>query len=143
MIAKTAFYILNNESSLKGCAIYTCRIIEKAYSNNRKIYIHTTNLEAAQNFDIQLWTFSDISFVPHEIYTQNSNLDVQILIGYGNNLPEKKDILVNLTPEIMPFYQQFNHLIEVVPNDDNLKSLARKRFQTYQKDSCPIEIFNI
>ncbi|MDR1057540.1 MAG: DNA polymerase III subunit chi [Coxiellaceae bacterium] len=144
MIAKIAFYILNNDSSLKGRALYTCRIIEKAYFNNHKIYIHTSNQEEAQNFDLQLWTFSDISFIPHEIYSLNSNLDVPITIGYGEEItPEQKDILVNLTSEVVHSYQHFNHLIEVIPNDDQLKTLARQRFQIYQKAGCPIEVFKV
>jgi len=142
MISKIAFYILNNDSSLKGQYIYTCRIIEKAYTNNRKIYIHAPNQEEAQNFDTQLWTFSDISFIPHEIYDHNSNPSAPILIGFGDNPPESKDILINLTKEIIPFYQQFNHLIEVIPNDEQLKTLARKRYQIYQKDGYQIETFN-
>jgi len=143
MISKIAFYILNNESSLKGRALYTCRIIEKAYDNNHKIYIHTASLEETQNFDIQLWTFSDISFVPHEIYNQESNLEPRILIGHNEPPKGSNDILINLTSEIVPSYQQFNHLIEVVPNDNNLKDLARKRFQIYQKEGYPIEVFTI
>ncbi|HBC71929.1 MAG TPA: DNA polymerase III subunit chi [Coxiellaceae bacterium] len=142
MSLKAAFYILK-EPSLKERALYACRIIEKAYTNNHKIYIHTTNLEEAQNFDTQLWTFSDISFVPHEIYNPNSNTDAPILIGYSMGPIGQNDILVNLTPEIVPFYQQFNHLIEVVPNDENLKTLARKRFAVYQKQGYQTEVFNI
>ncbi len=142
-MSKIAFYILNNESSLKGRALYACRIIEKAYSNNHKIYVHVANSEEAQNFDAQLWTFSDISFVPHEIYGQGSNSDHQVLIGYGNPPNIMNDILVNMTPEMVPSYQQFNHLIEVIPNDDNLKVLGRKRFQIYQKEGHPLEVFNV
>jgi DNA polymerase-3 subunit chi len=143
MISKVAFYILNNESSLKGRDLYTCRIIEKAYSNNHKIYVHTSNTEETQNFDTQLWTFGDISFVPHEIYNQASNLESPVLIGHNEPPKESNDILVNLTSEIVPSYQQFNHLIEVIPNDDNLKALARKRFQIYQKEGYPVEVFNV
>jgi len=142
MPLKAAFYILK-ESSLKERALYTCRIIEKAYNSNHKIYIHTANLEEAQNFDTQLWTFSDISFVPHEIYDQNSSTDTSILIGYNKAPAEQNDILVNLTSEIIPFYQQFNHLIEVIPNDENLKVLARKRFNIYQKQGYQTEVFNV
>ena len=142
MPLKAAFYILK-EPSLKERALYTCRIIEKAYNSNHKIYIHTANLEEAQNFDTQLWTFSDISFVPHEIYDQNSSTDTSILIGYNKAPAEQNDILVNLTSEIIPFYQQFNHLIEVIPNDENLKVLARKRFNIYQKQGYQTEVFNV
>lgn len=143
MTSKISFYILNNEFSLKGRILYTCRIIEKAYNNNHKIYVHTANLEETQSLDTQLWTFSDISFIPHEVFNQDTNSDSQILIGYHEPPKGSNDILINLTSEIVPSYQQFNHLIEVILNDDNLKALGRRRFQIYQKEGYPIEVFNV
>ena len=144
MIQKAAFYILNNDPSPKGRILYACRIIAKAYNNNHQIYVHTNSLDEAQNFDTQLWTFNDISFIPHEIYTPNSNLDIPILIGYGDNFPARtNNILVNFTHEIAPFYRQFGHIIEIIPNEENLKATARQRFQIYQKDGYTTEVFNV
>jgi DNA polymerase III subunit chi len=143
MANKAAFYILNSESSSKGRALYTCRIIEKAFNNNHKIYIHAGDLEEAENFDTQLWTFSDTSFIPHEIYPPILSKDTPILIGHGDAPTGQNDILINLTPEVVPFYQKFNHLIEVIPNDDDLKALARKRFQIYKKAGYEPEVFNV
>jgi DNA polymerase-3 subunit chi len=142
MSPKAAFYILD-ESTLKARDLYACRIIDKAYSNGHNIYVHTTNLEEAQNFDIQLWTFRDISFIPHEISNQNSESETPILIGYNMTPTGTRDILINLTPEIPPFYQQFSHIIEIIPNDNNLKTSARQRYQTYQQQGYQMETFNI
>ncbi|MBU0744393.1 MAG: DNA polymerase III subunit chi [Gammaproteobacteria bacterium] len=140
---KAVFYILSNDSSPKGRYLYTCRIIEKAFNNNHKIYIHTANLEETQTFDIQLWTFGDISFVPHEIHPPSLDQDTPILIGHESPPSSQNDILINLTPEIAPFYKQFKHLIEVIPNEDSLKALARKRFQIYKKAGYSTEVFNV
>lgn len=143
MSRKAVFYILDNDSSLKGQNIYACRIIEKAFNNNHKIYVHTANLEEAQNFDNQLWIFRDISFIPHEIYTSDSSLETPVLIGYNNIPQERDDILVNLTIESPASYQHFNHIIEVVPHDDNLKTIARKRFKIYKEAGYNVEVFNV
>ena len=51
MSQKAAFYILS-DSSAKGHDVYACRIIEKAFINKRKIYVHTATLEEAQAFEI-------------------------------------------------------------------------------------------
>ena len=142
MSQKAVFYILP-QPTLKARDLYTCRIIEKAYANDHKIYVHLTTLEEAQNFDIQLWTFRDISFIPHEIYKQNLKSEVPVLIGHNAPPPEKKDILINLTSETPSFYQQFNHIIAVIPNDDALKISARKQYQTYQTQGYKMETFNI
>jgi DNA polymerase-3 subunit chi len=131
MSFKVSFYILN-ESTKKTCALYTCRIIEKIYNVGNSAYIYTSTKEA-QNFDTQLWTFRDISFIPHEIYDQNQNINSPIVIGCSNQIPKKKyDFLVNLTSDLVSFYKHFIHIIEVVP-----------KYKIYQKDNAKIETFNI
>ena len=140
---KVAFYILNDDASPKRRTLYTCSIIEKAYKNNRRVYVHTTTPEESANFDTGLWTFSDISFVPHEIYDPNTNQNTPILIGHSHPPLAINDILVNTTSSVLPFYPQFNHIIEVISNDEDLKALARKRFKSYQNDGYNVEVFNI
>lgn len=139
---KISFYLLP-ESTPKSCDLYACRIVEKAYSNKHTVYINTYSLEEAQKIDTQLWTFRDISFIPHEIYNQNLNSKAQILIGYNVTPSKKDDILINLTNEIPVFYTQFNHIIEIVPNNQDLKTIGRKKYQTYQKQKLQIKTFNI
>lgn len=142
MSSKTAFYILN-EVTCKARDLYVCRIIEKAYINNHSIYVHVANLEEAQNFDTQLWTFRDISFIPHEMYNRTVNSTVPVLIGYDSEIALTKDMLINLAIAVPIFYQQFNHIIEVVYNDAAVKAAARKRYQVYQNAGYKIETFNI
>ena len=142
MTLKAAFYILT-QTTLKARDLYTCRLIEKAYAQERKIYIHTASLPEAQNFATQLWTFRDISFVPHEIYSQNSMPETPVLIGYNDAPPENKDILINLTAVIPPLYNQFVHIITVIPNDDQWKIPARQQYQTYKQQGYAMETFNV
>ena len=145
MAKKATFYILESKNSPKEQAIYTCRIIEKAFNNGFRIYIHTDTPDDAQNFDAQLWTFGDISFVPHELYPPQVDQDVPVLISHNNAIPTEfsQDTLVNLTPSILPFYQQFSRFIESIPNDENLKAEARKRFKAYKDTGYETEDFNI
>ncbi|MEI8054919.1 MAG: DNA polymerase III subunit chi [bacterium] len=142
MSLKAAFYILA-ESTLKARDLYACRIIEKAFLGSKTAYVHTSTVAEAQSFDTQLWTFRDISFVPHEVYSQNLNSEVPILIGYDASQAEKKDILINLTSETPLFYQQFDHIIEIVPNDADSKAAARKQYQVYKNSGYQMETFNI
>jgi DNA polymerase III subunit chi len=142
MSPKAAFYILA-ESSTKARDLYACRLIEKAYINGQEVYAHTSTIEEAQDFDTQLWTFRDISFVPHEVYNQNSSSELPVVIGYNGIIPMQKAMLVNLTAKAPSFYQQFDHIIEIIPNDDELKSAARTRYQFYQQQGHQMETFKI
>ena len=143
MSTKATFYILKTISSPKETALYICRIIEKAYNNGLKIYIYTTSQNEAENFDKQLWTFKDISFITHEIYTKDNNTDIQILIGCTEPPDIQDDILINLTSEVPPFHKQFDRIIEVVSNDENLKASGRSRFQSYKNMGYKMDLFEV
>ena len=142
MSLKAAFYILA-EPTIKVRDLYACRVIEKAVSSGQTVYVHTATMGEAQSFDTQLWTFRDISFIPHEIYSPNLNSEAPVLIGYGVVPAGKKDILINLTSKTPSFYQQFDHIIEIIPNDDDLKAVAREQYRVYQNSGYQMETFNI
>lgn len=134
---KVAFYILP-DANLKTRDLYACRLVEKAYNTNRSVYILTTDATAAQNFDTQLWTYKDISFIPHAIYNTNPNSEAPVLIGYNAFPVNHNDVLINLTPEVPKFYTQFKHIIELIPNEENNKAAGRKRYQFYQNQKCEL-----
>ena len=143
MKTQIVFYILKTISTPKETALYACRIIEKVYSNGHKIYIYTSGQNETDSFDKQLWTFRDISFVPHEVYNANQETKSNILVGHIEPPNTQNDILVNLTAEIVSFHDKFSRVIEVIPNDDSLKAFGRKRFQEYKKLAYNPEVFEI
>lgn len=137
---KTVFYLLP-DTEIKNRDLYICRLVEKACQNNKKVFIHSSSLTEAQTIDTQLWTFRDISFIPHMIYNdENGCLLNQALIGYGAIPPENYcDVLINLSNEIPSFYNKFQHVIEVILADDNAKIIGRKKYKIYQQNKYEME----
>lgn len=139
---KVVFYILNSEG-LKSRDLFACRVIEKAYNNNHKIFVEVTTQTEAQEFYNQLWTFRDISFIPHEIYNLNPESNAPVLIGFNALPTNHKYLLINLTQDVPKFYDQYKHIIEIIPNDPELKALGRKRYLFYQSKGCELETHNM
>lgn len=139
---KVAFYILP-DANLKARDLYACRLIEKAYNTNHRVYILAVNLAEAQNIDTQLWTFRDISFIPHAIYNNEPNGETPVLIGYNSVPPKHNDVLVNLTNEIPKFYTQFKHIIELIQNEEAAKKTGRAHYSYYKNQHHQIETYNI
>lgn len=133
---KVTFYILKTNEK-KSHDLYACRLIEKIYQNKHKIYINVPSSAEAENINTQLWTFRDISFIPHEIYNMQ-NQAMQILIGYDNPPAEHNDILLNMTTTIPAFYINFVHVIEIITDEPNLKKLGRERYKIYQQQNFEI-----
>ncbi len=131
-------------SSIEACGLYICRLTEKVYKKNHRIYIHTSSEHETKTLNDLLWTFKDISFIPHNIYEENPTSPAPIQIGYSKKQPnEHNDILINLTSDIPNFYANFKHILEIVPNNINAKETGRKKHKFYQDHDCKLETHNI
>lgn len=145
---KAAFYLLAAPLA-KMRDLYVCRLVEKAYQNELKVYVYANSLVETQTIDTQLWTFRDISFVPHKIYTANdssSSLPLHLpstLIGCIDPPSGYNEVLINLTSTVPTFFADFSHIIEVVPNDENLRQIAREHREQYKESGYETVIHEI
>ena len=131
---KVDFYILSGGGE-SGHTRYTCRLAEKAYKLKHHIYIHVNNGVEAQQLDELLWTFSQDSFVPHELCADplsESKPESPIIIGYNNVAPDGYGMLINLSQGIPKFYKQFDRVAEVVADADTLRQISREHFRFYR-----------
>jgi DNA polymerase-3 subunit chi len=131
---KIDFHILQTTSSQQAW-LFTCQLIEKNYTAQQRIYIHTSSKEDAERFDALLWTYKDDSFIPHQLHDPNSLTPVQI--GYSPNVPAYP-LLINLSKEPPPSYQSSQHLIEIVFSDPTVQQLARERYKQYRDQGYEI-----
>lgn len=122
------FYLLPC-NSIEECGTLICRLIEKAYHQKHQIYVYTASEEHTKKFDDLLWTFRDISFVPHPGPVQ---------ISHTAPAQEYNDILINLTPDPINFYTNFKRILEIIPNNPELKTAGRKKYKYYQAEGCKI-----
>lgn len=142
MIKKATFYILK-KTDLKSRDLFSCRLVEKIYAAKQRIFINIGSSTEMQNFDTQLWTFRDISFLPHEVFdTKNSNC--RVLLGTGITPPkEHTEVLLNLAREIPKFYETFSHTIEVIPEIEDLKIIGRQHYKFYQQNNYEMSTHEI
>jgi DNA polymerase-3 subunit chi len=135
-MTKVDFYIIPETE--KNLALrFVCRKIEALYAEPHRIYIHLDTLEETQQFNDLLWTFHDISFIPHEIVGENKNAPIKI--GYQQKPQDINAILINLSEQIPNFYQEFKQIIEIVPEIEEWKKTSRIKFQAYKKNKDEIQ----
>jgi len=139
---KIDFYVLDN-STASGCEKFACKLVEKVFHLNHRIYIHTHSKEQASNLDNLLWTFNQGSFLPHDIVVGDSTYDSPIAIGFDTKLYYHYDVLVNLSQNVPNFHDQFDRIAEFVCGDHSYKSLARNRFRQYQQLGHNIDTHHI
>ena len=136
------FYLLNTLNK-EDVYRFLCRLVDKAYQQQHHAYIHSGSLEEAQRLDDLLWTFRDISFIPHQIGEPNNTLPTSVTIGVEKPKQQPTDILFNLTEKTPDFFPEFTRVIEVVSEDKNHKSQARKKYKFYKEQNCQLTTHNI
>lgn len=127
------FYILQSQLPLEREKL-ACKLAEKAWQQQYRVFIYTESATHAQQFDNLLWTFRQDSFIPHHIYTDRSSVqpNVAIYIGYGSQVAPDMTVLINLTQEVPEFFFQYQRVAEIVANEEEAKILGRKRYSFYR-----------
>lgn len=144
------FYILP-DSTLELCTLFICKLTEKAYKTGSKILIQTPENEIAEKLNDSLWTFRDISFIPHSIFDENDPMPAPVQIypvGARFIAPlsashPSNNILMNLDSAVPNDYSQFQRILEIVPNNPQLKAAARNKYKYYLKEGCGVNTHEI
>lgn len=129
----TIDFYLATEPEINACYSLVCKLVDKAYQQKKSIFIYANSAEEAKTLDDLLWTFRDDAFIPHNLYQEG---DANIQIGYDVTPKDFNDILLNLTPHSPQFFQQFQRVLEIVPQ--NAKENSRKKFRFYRDKQCEI-----
>lgn len=124
------FYILA-DADARAAEIFTCRLAEKAYAQDHRIFIRTRNAAQSDSLNELLWTFRQGSFLPHGLAAAGE--DEPILLGESVPDPVQHDLLINLGGELPPQWEQFQRLAEVVEAQPALLAQARERFRSYRQ----------
>ncbi len=110
-----------------------CRLAGKAYSQKKKLLIFATANETARRIDNLLWTWQQLSFIPHCLAGDPLALHTPILITTESADPPECDVLLNLAEDCPPFFERYERLLEIVGQDDEGRSQGRSRFKFYKE----------
>lgn len=129
------FYILPNATDQQR-KLFACRLAEKAWQQNNRIYIQTGNPLESQALDQLLWTFSEENFVPHGIAGSEQDASQPILISHENCSGEF-DLLINLSTQL-PDIKHSKRIAEIIHNDDTTKQQGREHYKQYRAQNCEL-----
>src|SRR2546421_1994089 len=127
------FYVLEAASAVARLKL-ACRLAEKAYLASQSVLVWHTDPEELRIFDEMLWTFSDGSFVPHELLSAGASpLEAPVLLSAGTAPSRSVDILINLAAEVPPCLAQTQRVAEVIDGDEARRRAGRARFKAYRE----------
>jgi DNA polymerase-3 subunit chi len=125
------FYLLTTNTEMERLH-FICRLVEKAYKNQHRIYIHTETSTLAHQLDELLWTYRDECFLPHHLHGEGPEPGPPIQIGYDVTPEKHRDILINLHSDIPIFASQFSRVCEIINNHPEHQAFARENYRKYR-----------
>jgi len=147
MLQQIDFYILHNPHvTTRETERFVCQLVDKIWHQGYRIYIHTDSLPRAKLLDEILWTFKQDSFIPHDIYDVEEDVDmmsVPVWIGFNNKVCEQTDVLINLTTEIPEKVDNFQRIAEIVDDSNNDRQKGRERYRLYRDKDYTLKTHDI
>ncbi len=129
-MTRVDFYIVESPAPAARETL-ACRLAEKAFLLDHRIYIHGRDPDHCQRLDQLLWTFRDGSFVPHEPAAEPVP-DCPVLIGHGEAPDSHTGVLINLSETVPPFFSRFERVVEIVNQEEPVRRAGRERFKFYR-----------
>ena len=131
-MTRVDFYIVgpHNRSSVE---LVACRLTAKAFEQGQGVFLMVESDAAAERLDDLLWTFRDISFVPHQRLGEERWPDTRIVVGAGEPPPTITEVMINLRHPVSPVFSRFDRVIEIVPSDPAHRDAGRARYRYYQE----------
>ena len=138
------FYILDSDDDINYC---TCKIIKKFYEEGKKILVSSKNSILIDDLNKLLWTFEQLSFIPHSTSKDYDSFTPVLLTetGYKNDSIIEKDynIFINLDDEVKTDYYNYEIVIELVSGNEHQKNLAREKYLYYKKNRLNVKHENL
>lgn len=142
MATRVDFYVLPSTSA-RDRFVYACRLVEKAWALDHRVFVRLDTPEEAAAVDELLWTFADRSFVPHALAAGAGEPAERVLVGHGDAPAGHTDLLVNLGAATPPDFERFARIAELVDADDARRQLGRERFKYYRERGCTPESHSV
>jgi len=116
---------------------YVCRLARKIRAADKNLVIYSRDAELLETLDRQLWTFSELDFLPH-CMAGDALAPVTPIILLGDNdandngATPHHEVMVNLDHQAPPLFSRFDRLIEVVTGEQADLEAGRKRWKFYR-----------
>lgn len=138
------FYVLS-DTAADARLRFACRLAEKAVDRGHRVYVQTSSPALTQHLDELMWTFSDRSFLAHEVANDAApppHPRVLVLLGQVEAPLSHRELLINLTDRL-PDLDAYERIIEIVDVDPERKRLSRERFKIYRDRGCALRTHNL
>ncbi|MFT5506765.1 MAG: DNA polymerase-3 subunit chi [Gammaproteobacteria bacterium] len=132
-MTRVDFYQLNPDRHKFDQVI--CQLCQKAYESRQPTLLFTHSPEQTSILDKYMWVYKEDSFLPHDV-EEDPRIQTPILIQHEHQPIGTRELLINLSSVIPPWFAQFERVIELVTEDN--KTNSREHYQFYRERGYPL-----
>ena len=113
-----------------------CRLAAKAAAQKKRLLVFAADAQSARALDRMLWTWQQLSFVPHCLAQDPLAAHAPVLIAAdAAQVPQfsPPEILMNLGHDCPPLFERFDRLLEVVGSGEEDRAHGRTRYKFYKE----------
>lgn len=135
-MTRVDFYVLPESLA---AARFACSMTAKARRQGLMVHIHAGSRDDAMGLNDLLWTFQDISFLPHCLADEQRDPEsAPVVIGWAGQQPRSDGVLINLDADVPEFAAGFSRIVEPVPPRSPEREQARDRWRRYREMGCEL-----
>jgi len=109
----------------------------RARGDGLPVHIQAASRDDALELNDLLWTFNDISFVPHCLADEDRAPELApVVVGWAGMPQRANGLLINLDAEIPAFAAEFSRIVEPVPASSSERGQSREHWRRYQEMGC-------
>ena len=101
--------------------------------------VYAPDARQAERFDQLLWTTPATGFLPHCRVDSPLAGETPLLIARDLEQVAQHDRLINLSDELPPGFSRFEHLVEIISQEDSIRLPARERVKFYRDRGYDIQ----
>lgn len=140
-MTRISFYI-GRTNSLQARLLLACRLIDKARAQSMHVYVHTDNHSTCAQLDELIWTWDDISFIPHAMAPADGE-NTRVLLGHDFEPMVHCDYLINLSQSTPAFFPRFARMAEILDQEEEVLHAGRKRYKFYQARGYNLDYYQL
>ncbi|WP_108652278.1 DNA polymerase III subunit chi [Dongshaea marina] len=139
---KASFHVLSDSSepgAIPAHYALACTLANQFYQQGKWLYLLCDDRATAEQIDEALWQLDPDLFVPHQLQDEVPGQKAPVEIIWDAP-KQSRSVLINLAREVPSFAARFEHVIDFVPADEDLKQLARERYKSYRQLGMQLDV---
>ena len=122
---------------------FVCNLTSKARSEGHGAHIQARSREQARQLDDSLWTFRDISFLPHALVDAPEAESHPITIGWPGAAMMEADVLIDLCNSGEEAAPGYSRILQLVADAAEQKQQARALYKRYRQQGHELHTHHI